>query len=60
MQGLSINVSGNVNANFSLAFAGEYGGADETINDFEYWNFTYAMPESYTGVPHLVLDLELW
>ena len=46
--------------NYSVTFAGAYGGADETINDFEFWNFTYTMPTNYTGKPHLLLEVELW
>ncbi|TVY84424.1 hypothetical protein LSUE1_G005584 [Lachnellula suecica] len=59
VQGLTVNVTGNVDANYSVAFAGAYGGADDTINDFEFWNFTYTMPSKYTGQPHLLLEVEL-
>ncbi|KAF4461044.1 hypothetical protein FALBO_12159 [Fusarium albosuccineum] len=56
--GLKVNVSGNVNLNYSLSFGGEYGGSDEPIRDFEFWNFTYTMPSGFRGTPNLVLDLK--
>lgn len=60
VQGLNVNVTGNVNMTYELAFAGEYGGADETINNFEYWNFTYMVPADLSEPPHISLGLELW
>ncbi|KAJ3550205.1 hypothetical protein NM208_g107 [Fusarium decemcellulare] len=56
--GLKVNVSGNVNLNYSLSFGGEYGGSSEPIRDFEFWNFTYTMPSGFRGTPNLVLDLK--
>lgn len=35
------------------------GGAVETIRDFEIWNFTYAMPEDFGGIPSMTLDVKL-
>jgi hypothetical protein len=43
-----------------VTFAGAYGGKDKVINDFEFWNISYTMPVNFTGVPRLVLDIELW
>jgi hypothetical protein len=43
-----------------VTFAGAYGGQDKVINDFEFWNISYTMPVNFTGVPKLVLDIELW
>lgn len=60
VQGLTVNVSGNANMTYNLTFAGEYGGAWRPINDFEYWNFTYSMPEGFIGTPNLCLEVELW
>lgn len=34
-----------------------YGGSDSPIRDFEYWNFTYTMPDGFEGVPTVTLDL---
>ncbi|KKY19193.1 hypothetical protein UCRPC4_g04567 [Phaeomoniella chlamydospora] len=60
LEGLSVNVTGNVNLTYSLSFAGLNGGADETINDFEFWNFTYFVPKALTEPPNIVLDLALY
>lgn len=57
--GLSVAVSGNINQTLDLSFAGTYGGILDPMLDFEYWKFTYRMPEGFVGIPTLVLDLEL-
>ncbi|WQF79252.1 hypothetical protein CDEST_04266 [Colletotrichum destructivum] len=59
VQGLAVNVSGNVNETYSLSFAGSLGGTGSPIRDFEFWNFTYAMPAGFEGTPSIVLDLAL-
>jgi hypothetical protein len=59
VQGVKVKVSGNVNASYSLSFAGQYGGAASTIRDFEFWNFTYSMPDGFKGTPNLCLDFTL-
>ncbi|KAJ0165842.1 hypothetical protein CTA2_9770 [Colletotrichum tanaceti] len=59
VQGLAVNVWGNVNQTYSLSFAGALGGAGSPIRDFEFWNFTYAMPAGFEGTPSIVLDLAL-
>ncbi|KAB5580262.1 hypothetical protein GE09DRAFT_950351 [Coniochaeta sp. 2T2.1] len=59
VQGVKVRVSGNVNLTHSLSFAGAYGGRASTIRDFEFWNFTYALPEGFEGQPNLQLDFEL-
>lgn len=28
-------------------------------SDFEFWNFTYVMPEGFEGVPNLMLSFEV-
>ncbi|KAF0644232.1 hypothetical protein FPSE5266_12152 [Fusarium pseudograminearum] len=55
---LQVNVSGNTNPKFQLSFGGAFGGSSKTLRDFELWNFTYTMPESFQGVPALTLDLK--
>ncbi|KAH6967981.1 hypothetical protein BKA56DRAFT_497921 [Ilyonectria sp. MPI-CAGE-AT-0026] len=57
--GLSVAVSGNINQTLDLSFAGTYGGSLDPMLDFEYWKFTYRMPEGFVGIPTIVLDLEL-
>ena len=32
----------------------------ELNSDFEFWNFTYAMPSGFVGTPNLNLAVELW
>ncbi|KAJ9149343.1 hypothetical protein NKR23_g4222 [Pleurostoma richardsiae] len=59
VQGLNVEISGNVNKTYDLNFAGEYGGADSLLRDFEFWNFTYVMPDDFEGIPNLVLDLAI-
>ncbi|KAF6804714.1 hypothetical protein CSOJ01_10003 [Colletotrichum sojae] len=59
VQGLNVSVSGNVNETYALSFAGQYGGADKTLRDFEFWNFTYSMPAGFEGTPSVVLDVNL-
>lgn len=57
VQGLKVEVSGNVDPEYALSFAGSYGGSDSPIRDFEFWNFTYTMPSDFKGVPTVELDL---
>ncbi|KAG9935854.1 hypothetical protein KCV02_g6292, partial [Aureobasidium melanogenum] len=59
IQGANVSVSTNANTSYTVTFAGAYGGQDTVINDFEYWNISYTMPTNFTGVPRLVLDIEL-
>lgn len=60
VQGVTVSVTGNVDMNYSLSFGGEYGGADSLIRDFEFWNFTYAVPRNLTDAPHIELDFDMW
>ncbi|RDW79783.1 hypothetical protein BP6252_04421 [Coleophoma cylindrospora] len=60
IQGLTVNITGTINETFALSYAGGYGGADTVINNFEFWNFTYSMPQNSTAIPHLHLSVELW
>ncbi|KAH7311449.1 hypothetical protein B0I35DRAFT_396137 [Stachybotrys elegans] len=59
VQGLDVKVSGNVDLNYNLTFAGHYGGASKPLRDFEFWNFTYHMPAGFVGTPSITLDLNL-
>lgn len=58
--GLNVAVTTNANESYSLTFGGANGGEAETLRDFEVWNFTYAMPDGFDGVPNMVLDAKLW
>lgn len=60
VQGLNVSVSGNINETYALSFAGEYGGSDSMIRDFEFWNFTYSMPVGFEGAPTVTLDVTLF
>lgn len=59
VQGLDVKVSGNINKTYDLSFAGGYGGSSSTIRDFEFWNFTYTLPDGLEEVPKIVLDVAL-
>ncbi|GME36463.1 hypothetical protein GTA08_BOTSDO00397 [Neofusicoccum parvum] len=59
VQGVKVEVAGNANMSYEVSFNGAYGGAGETISDFEFWNFTYVMPEGFEGVPNLMLSFEV-
>lgn len=60
MQGADFTISGTINETYALSFAGAYGGADNTINDFEFWNFTWSVPAGFVGVPNLSIEVKLW
>ncbi|KAF4124544.1 hypothetical protein GMORB2_5210 [Geosmithia morbida] len=55
---LTVDIDGNIDKNYSLSYGGQYGGADSTVRDFEFWNFTYTMPKDFVGLPNLILELE--
>ncbi|KAF3764102.1 hypothetical protein M406DRAFT_260292 [Cryphonectria parasitica EP155] len=57
VMGLSVNVSGTVDLTPEISFCGLLGGTCEVINDWEFWNFTYVMPEGSTETPSIVLDI---
>jgi hypothetical protein len=59
IEGVKVNVSGTVNLAYSVEFAGLAGGKSEPINQFEYWNFTYGMPEGSHEVPRVRLEFEM-
>lgn len=58
IQGASITLSGNVDDDYQVAFAGRYGGAYDPYYDHNYWRFEYKMPAGFNGVPELVIDFE--
>ncbi|KAF2219259.1 hypothetical protein BDZ85DRAFT_206451 [Elsinoe ampelina] len=59
LQGVKINVSGNVADTYNVTFQGAFGGSGSVVNDFEFWNFTYRMPSNFSGNPNMVLTFEL-
>ncbi|ROW11777.1 hypothetical protein VPNG_04935 [Cytospora leucostoma] len=59
VMGLNVNVSGTVDLENQVAFCGLLGGACDIDHDWEFWNFTYAMPPGSTEIPSIVLELEL-
>jgi hypothetical protein len=58
VEGIKVNVSGTVELSYSVDFAGLMGGTGKPINDFEFWNFTYGMPEGSKEVPRVRLEFE--
>ncbi|KAJ4992865.1 hypothetical protein SVAN01_01569 [Stagonosporopsis vannaccii] len=59
VEGINVNVTGSVDQNYTVTFNGANGGAGDPINEFEFWNFTYLMPEGSSEVPRVRLELEL-
>lgn len=59
VEGVNVTVSGTVDYNYTVTFNGANGGAGDPINEFEFWNFTYRMPERSTAVPRMRLLFEL-
>jgi hypothetical protein len=56
IQGIGISVSGNVDENFQLDFAGRYGGEYNPWYDHNFWRFEYKMPADFEGVPELTIE----
>ncbi|ETN39092.1 uncharacterized protein HMPREF1541_05314 [Cyphellophora europaea CBS 101466] len=54
----NFGVDGSSSSTYNVTYGGRNGGADEPINDFEFWNFTYVVPEGVEA-PMLRLELEL-
>lgn len=52
-------MSGNVDAEYELSFAGKNGGEGEPAQTFEVWEFGFGMEEGFEGVPELVLEFEV-
>ncbi|KAF1995845.1 hypothetical protein P154DRAFT_525946 [Amniculicola lignicola CBS 123094] len=59
VEGVDVTASGTVNLNYTVTFNGMNGGAGKVVNDFEFWNFTYAMPSGSSETPHIQLQFEL-
>ncbi|KAF2646279.1 hypothetical protein P280DRAFT_386912 [Massarina eburnea CBS 473.64] len=55
VEGVDVTIEGSVDPRYNITFSGLYGGAGSTINDFEFWNFTYGMPVGSEEVPRLEL-----
>ncbi|KAJ1331289.1 hypothetical protein MN608_04748 [Microdochium nivale] len=60
IQGLDLTVAGNADLDYQLSFAGQNGGSNKMLRDFELWNFTFVMPADFEGVPSLSLEFKLW
>jgi hypothetical protein len=59
VEGININVTGTVDQNYTVTFNGALGGAGDPVNEFEFWNFTYLMPQGSKEVPRVRLEFEL-
>ncbi|KAF2030911.1 hypothetical protein EK21DRAFT_64253 [Setomelanomma holmii] len=59
VEGIKVDVTGSVDLNYAVGFNGLRGGAGKTINDFEFWNFTYGMPKGSVEVPKVRLKFEV-
>lgn len=61
VEAVKVNVTGSVDLNNTVTFNGLRGGAGKVINDFEFWNFTYRMPQgSGSGqVPRVRLEFDI-
>jgi hypothetical protein len=57
--GLDVDILTNANTSYSLVFGGAMGGTAKTIRDFEVWNFTYAMPGDFEGIPTMSLNVKV-
>ncbi|KAK0389061.1 hypothetical protein NLU13_2637 [Sarocladium strictum] len=58
IQGVSISVSGNVNAEPEITFAGRYGGDGSPIYDYNHWRFEHRMPASFEGSPEIIIQFD--
>ncbi|KAJ4349207.1 hypothetical protein N0V95_004790 [Ascochyta clinopodiicola] len=59
VEGINVNVTGSVDQNYTVTFNGAVGGAGQTVNEFEFWNITYLMPEGSREVPRVRLEFEM-
>ncbi|KAL6710515.1 hypothetical protein ACN47E_008563 [Coniothyrium glycines] len=59
VEGIQVNVTGSVSPNYTVTFNGLNGGAGKVINDFEFWNFTYTMPEGSQDIPSIQMQIKL-
>jgi hypothetical protein len=58
--GLSVNVTGTAATNYSVGFAGSLGGTGgSAIQEFEFWNVTYAMADDFKAgdIPWMALEV---
>ncbi|PVH93355.1 hypothetical protein DM02DRAFT_619309 [Periconia macrospinosa] len=59
VEGVKVTVNGTVDSAYEVTFSGLVGGAGDPINDFEFWNFTYSMPQGSKETPKVRLQFEL-
>jgi hypothetical protein len=60
VEGIKVNVSGTVDVrNYTVSYNGAVGGVGKPVNEFEFWNFTYKMPEGSGEVPRVRLEVEV-
>ena len=52
LPGLPLTVTTNAMANYSIVY-----DPDQTVNDFIFYNITYTMPTTYSGIPYIVLEM---
>ena len=52
LPGLPMRITTNARSDYSIAY-----NADDSINDFPFYNVTYAMPEDFTGVPWISFQM---
>lgn len=56
IQGVNISISGNVDPNATVKFAGRFGGSYGPYYDYNYWYLQHTMPAGFEGTPELVID----
>ncbi|KAJ4308943.1 hypothetical protein N0V94_009149 [Neodidymelliopsis sp. IMI 364377] len=60
VEGIKVNISGTVEVrNYTVSYNGAVGGVGKPVNEFEFWNFTYVMPEGSGEVPRVRLQVEV-
>ena len=59
LPGLSANITGNIDPNYTVKFGGTHGGADKPTMGFEWWHFEYTMSKGYVGNPSIVMHFEV-
>jgi hypothetical protein len=59
VEGVKVSVSGSVEKTYGVEFGGLHGGKGKTVNEFEFWNFTYAMPVGSGAVPWVRLEVKV-
>ncbi|CAP99626.1 hypothetical protein NUH16_001950 [Penicillium rubens] len=52
LPGLNLKISTNAQPNYTITY-----NTDHSVNEFVFYNITYTMPESFTGVPFVSLQV---